>query len=223
MGTIGVSKSGMKGRNWKSQEGEDRWMYRNLFQGMRGSSFVVVEMGALDGIKFSNSFAFEFELGWRAVLIEGSLQNFASLSRNRPGATAMLGAVCRNSTTIHIAGGGPGAKMMEAVPGKTPCMPMSMLLEKAGVTKIDFFSLDVEGAELAAIETHDVPVGAYLVEQINIKRRLLKNAAVREALQSRGFCKMASNVGHQNEVWVNKTFFEASIASSGNVETPDRK
>ncbi|CAD7971527.1 unnamed protein product [Amoebophrya sp. A25] len=188
-------------------------MYLNLYHGRRGRSHVVVEMGALDGLRFSNSYAFEYELGWRSVLIEGSAGNFAALQKNRPNATAIFGAACAKVSTIKIPGSGPTASAHDgpASTGDTPCMPMSMLLGRAGVDRVDFFSLDVEGAELAAIESHDymrVPVNAYLIEMRPNAAEAEKNSRVRKALADRGFCRLAVNVGHKNEVWVSSKWVE---------------
>ena len=36
----------------------------------KGPEYVVLEMGGLDGIKYSNSFVFENYLGWRAIHFE---------------------------------------------------------------------------------------------------------------------------------------------------------
>ena len=36
-----------------------------------------------------------------------------------------------------------------------PCVPMHEVLAMAGLTKVDFYSIDVEGAELDVIMSHD--------------------------------------------------------------------
>ena len=53
-----------------SQSGEDIWAYNNLFYGKKNGIFL--EMGALDGVKYSNTLWMEKEAGWRGVLIEPS-------------------------------------------------------------------------------------------------------------------------------------------------------
>ena len=42
-----------------------------------------IEIGALDGIMFSNSFC--FDLGWKGVLIAGETKKIASLKKNEKG------------------------------------------------------------------------------------------------------------------------------------------
>jgi FkbM family methyltransferase len=47
-----------------------------------------------------------------------------------------------------------------------PCRPISALIRLAGISTIDFFSLDVEGAELVVLQTFDwtVPVKVFCIE-----------------------------------------------------------
>ena len=70
-----------------SQLGEDRHLNGQFFKGQRGGVFV--EMGALDGLKYSNSYAFEHALGWSGVLIEANPASCAKLFRNRPAPTTL--------------------------------------------------------------------------------------------------------------------------------------
>ena len=50
---------------------------------------------------------------------------------------------------------------------EVPCRPLSAMLEEYGVTRINFFSLDVEGAELKVLETFNfdkVKIDVLMVE-----------------------------------------------------------
>ena len=52
--------------NIKSQQGEDKYVYQLFFSGSRGNNTLsFIEIGALDGVTFSNSFFFEKSLGGR--------------------------------------------------------------------------------------------------------------------------------------------------------------
>ena len=53
---------------WSSQFGEDAWLHAHLFHGKRGGFYL--EMGALDGVKLSNTRWFHQAAGWRGLLIE---------------------------------------------------------------------------------------------------------------------------------------------------------
>ena len=197
-----------RGVRWHSQEGEDKYMYQNFFHGKRGPSFVVVEIGAFDGVHLSNSYVFEKYFGWKSVLIEASPENFKKLNISRSSANPIFAGVCESERTVAITRGGGEMAKLNNGSGDIPCFPMEKLLSRAGVGKIDFFSLDVEGAEAIALSTHNFtknPVDVFLVE-MRLNRGVRedsKNDQARSILQQNGFCLLAENIGHQNEVWVN--------------------
>lgn len=75
----------MQGESWHSQEGEDKYVYENFFYGMRGGFFF--EMGALDGVLFSNTLWMARAADWRGLLIEpgpGRRVSPGSLGQARP-------------------------------------------------------------------------------------------------------------------------------------------
>jgi FkbM family methyltransferase len=141
--------------NLKSQQGEDKYMYQHFFSGSRGNNKMsFVEIGALDGVKFSNSFYFEKELGWKGVLIEGETTNFALLEKNRQGKNVKCVhlAICMKRMLISLTGSGPTAAVSDSKNGgvgqthtTVPCLPMHEVLAMAGLTRVDFYSIDVEG------------------------------------------------------------------------------
>ena len=83
----------------RSQKGEDMRSLLHYFWGVRGST--VVESGALDGLRYSNSVIFSQLLQWRAVLIEASPDQFKKLVVNRPEAISVNSALCPNSRKVH--------------------------------------------------------------------------------------------------------------------------
>jgi FkbM family methyltransferase len=203
-------------RNLKSQEGEDQYIFQHFFSDSRGNTDMrFIEIGALDGVKFSNSFYFEKELGWKGVLIEGETQNFASLEKNRRGenVTCLHLAICAQPRIISLTGTGPMAAENSRTNGggeqrKTtvPCLPMREVLAMVGLTHVDFYSIDVEGAELDLITSHDfvaVPAHVLMIEMRKVDEAGGGNAEIRSALSARQFCRFAYYMGHSNEVWVN--------------------
>jgi hypothetical protein len=82
----------------KSQSGEDFVLLR-WFNGLCQGTFI--ELGALDGIKFSNSYLFEFALQWQGLLIEITPPSFAALQKNRPNNVLVHAGVCEQRQTIH--------------------------------------------------------------------------------------------------------------------------
>ena len=49
-----------------------------------GRNHTVVEMGANDGLRLSNSYFFSKTLGWNALLVEANPEVYANISKNRP-------------------------------------------------------------------------------------------------------------------------------------------
>ncbi len=70
---------------WHSQEGEDKFVFENFFYAMRGGVFL--EMGAIDGVVFSNTLWLAKAAGWRGLLIEPSPGKLMHL---KPGAYGPL-------------------------------------------------------------------------------------------------------------------------------------
>lgn len=77
-----------------AQFGEDRLLADRFFRGRE--SGICVEVGAGDGVRFSNSAYFE-RLGWRCLLIEANPEAASACQRNRTG-TVVHAAVVAKST-----------------------------------------------------------------------------------------------------------------------------
>lgn len=68
--------------SFKSQAGEDKFLYEHFFSNKRNG--VYIELGAMGGLEYSNTYFFEKELGWSGVLIEPNRFNYKKLQVNRP-------------------------------------------------------------------------------------------------------------------------------------------
>ena len=75
-----------------SQGGEDYLVWKLLDRQQRASGYYV-EVGALDGRRFSNSYAFE-QIGWPGICVEAHPDYYQQARRNRPGATVVHAACC---------------------------------------------------------------------------------------------------------------------------------
>lgn len=210
-------------KHYKSQEEEDKFMYRHFFHNAPNRRHYFTELGALDGVTFSNSYFFDFELGWAGLLIEGETSNYFKLEEargkdsNKHVTTAHV-AICKNVQFLRMSGVGPmAAAGANGSPGGSrlttvPCLPIADVNTMAKMPQVDFYSIDVEGAELNVIETHDfnaVPVHTLLIEMRPADENVdYSNAKIRRALYARGFCRYDNSVGHNNEVWVNSTWIQ---------------
>ncbi len=157
-----------------SQIGQDRFLWENFFRGKRGGVFV--DIGAYDGEKFSNTLFFERSMGWTGLCVEPLPSAFAKLKQTRK-------AVCEQVCVADFEGeadfieaddrAGPDEKMLSGLSGnfdprhlgrlartaqtsrRVPVTKLSALLAKHALTKIDYCSIDVEGAELAVLSDFD--------------------------------------------------------------------
>ena len=151
-----------------SQNGEELLLW-NFFG--RKRSGVYVEIGAYDGVAFSNSYFFE-AVGWHGVLVEASPDLAATAAAARPHSRVVQAAAGSRAGTIRFTvaeGDGGVDTLSSATPdleriaregGQTseievPVRTLDDILGDLG-EPIDFVSLDVEGGELAALEGFDL-------------------------------------------------------------------
>jgi hypothetical protein len=135
---------------------------------------IFIEMGALDGLRYSNSLAFERE-GWRGILIEALGSNCEKLPMHRSsGQTINLcTAICTPpsgkpaGSLVFQMGGAATGHVVKSTEKKTyrpdgslkykritvPCSPLGALLRQLRIPRIDYFSLDVEGQEYEVFRT----------------------------------------------------------------------
>ena len=188
-----------------SQQGESRVIYERFFKEptpLRNGFFL--EIGGLDGIKFSNTLFFERCLGWTGVLVEANPANFNKLRHNRKTTHNLHMAACQYEKMISFTvNGGAVAGSLEHMPDSfrkhwhgtvqprtvpVYCGNLGHQLCILGVTKIDFMSIDVEGAELEVVRslnftTVDVSVVIIEADSHNVE----KNDAVRRLMIGAGF------------------------------------
>jgi len=187
-----------------SQGREDLTLTHRYFCGKRRGTFV--EIGALDGIWGTNTKFLEDAMGWRGALIEGNPANSVKLVKNRPRNKIFEMAVCQEGVgTLSFLGdaGGVGGAIntmakshqnqwnRAAKMHTVPCKPLGSILREARMRHVDLFSLDVEGAELAVLETMDweIPVCIWVVELDG--QNAAKDEKVRQLLLKKGYKKQS--------------------------------
>jgi len=137
---------------------------------------VFVEAGGNDGISQSNTFFLEKGLRWQGVLVEAIPELYTKCKKNRSNARVFHGALVANdydgetlrmqyANLMSIAEGSMGEQDLKAhVKEGLECqhvdesysvdvrvLTFDKVLTEAGVTKIDFMSLDLEGYEAQAM------------------------------------------------------------------------
>jgi len=137
-----------------------------------------IEMGAHDGVKHSNTFYYEKNKNWKGILIEPS-NYFTELIKNRSKKNKFFKVICtpfNYKKKIRLNQYGDYSTCDELVTKRyldwqnkkkvkvkmpldkkkniiVKTLPLNEILEKVKAPKvIDFFSLDVEGSELAVLK-----------------------------------------------------------------------
>jgi len=200
----------LKKAKYHSQSREDEALFLNYFNRPIICGGVYVEIGALDGLLFSNTKFFEDNLNWTGVLIEAQSDNVKKLKKNRSGKRNLIipKAVCPEGQS-HV--NFSGAKAVGGVPDlmpeghvktffkgvlpkpiQVPCRPIGKMLQEAGVKAIDIFIVDVEGAELMVLETMDwtIPIKVLVVEM----GRGDRDEKLIDLLSSKGYKKSTWNI-----------------------------
>lgn len=218
------SKINEKDCRHMSQSGESEVIYDKFFSNPIKYDGVFVELGGFDGKKFSNSWYFEKCLGWRGLLLEGNPINFSKMVINRPDTMKMHMAICSEPQIVNFTlhGGAVAGSIKAMSPSfknqwhhtqhphsvEVFCGPIAHPLCLLGITYIDFFSIDVEGAELDVIQSIDferIYIHVMIVEADN--HNITKNNAVREIMQSQGFLIDTTSV-KRSDLFINRNSYK---------------
>jgi FkbM family methyltransferase len=129
---------------------------KTLKKYLKEPSGIFIESGAYDGLSQSNTAIFEMKYGWTGVLIEPSANLQSSIRSNRPNAIVIHAALVSsemNGTRMTDPGGKPDGTSSPG--GEVQGRSISSILDEFAMPHVDFWSLDVEGAELDALHGMD--------------------------------------------------------------------
>lgn len=182
-----VNRKAAVTKKYFSQFGQDKWVAEEIFNFKKNGYFL--DLAAGDGIVLSNTYFLEKFLDWKGICIEASDVLFERLIKNR---TCICEKACVDSkhqrvkfTNDRSIKEGPywknllgriidkdtdnldDAKNKDFVWKETTTL--REILEKYKAPKIiDFFSLDVEGAEIRVIK--DFPFNEYTFLSMSVER-----------------------------------------------------
>jgi FkbM family methyltransferase len=159
-----------------SQNGQDKWLIETLLPQRRGGVFV--DVGAHDGYLLSNTYVLEKKFEWTGLAIEPHPIAFETLQQKRScraihgcasaragnrtfqivhGYGAMLSGLSNEYDPRH------SRRIQELVETKgsstseisVTCYRLADLLRSANIDRVDYLSVDVEGAELSVLKGID--------------------------------------------------------------------
>lgn len=158
-----------------SQNGQDELIIK-LFKHKENGFFL--DIGAYDGIYFSNSLALEESLGWRGVCIEPNPLVFEKLKNNRK-CTCLNFCISDKLAQLDFMAVSGWGEMLSGLTGffderhferidqiieehgggkqviKVEAFSLRDIIEKYAPVRIDYCNIDVEGGELSVLKSID--------------------------------------------------------------------
>jgi FkbM family methyltransferase len=132
-----------------SQFSEDEWIVKNIKVPKKG---YFVDVGAADGITFSNSYYFELA-GWNGVCLEPDPRNF-EFAKKRRKKIYQYAAGSKNGkaeffiSDLHPDLSGLKSQDLSKESYQVKVVTLDSILAKEKVKKIDLLTIDTEGTEL---------------------------------------------------------------------------
>lgn len=175
-----------------SQCEEDKFLNDNFFKNKKNGCYI--ELGALDGVLYSNTKFYEDANNWSGILIEPHPLKFIDLQKNRSNNFLSNNLISCNTTPLTFryfenncsAVSGventlskhhfdtyfeSNNEWMKSQPqAKINIIPitLSKVIKDSNIKHFDFLSLDVEGHELEVLQSWDfsVPIDLILIENL---------------------------------------------------------
>jgi len=159
-----------------SQSNQDKYLNERLFKNKPGGFYL--DIGANDGISYSNTYFFEKELNWFGICVEPISSVYSKLQDSRKsinvngciadfegegifyevsGYAEMLSGLKSKYDSRHLKRIEDEIKKHGGVLTETTvnCFNLNNLLKKYNIKKIDYCSIDIEGGELDVLKTID--------------------------------------------------------------------
>ena len=146
----------------KHSEHADEWILKDFFGDRRAGVFV--DVGANDYQRFSNTYYLETARGWSGLAIEPQAKFAADYTAHRPRTTFVPLFVSDESNreaVLHVpsndlvaSGDDSFARSFSGptTPTRVNTATLDDILDRFGVTQVDFLTMDIELAEPAALK-----------------------------------------------------------------------
>jgi len=203
-----------------SQQDEDKYIIQYLLK-EKINDGIFLEIGACDGILYSNTKTLEDYFGFTGILIEPQPIYFSRLINNRKNCKCYNYAVSNlNEESINFIGDNAESgitnntntdlsKYPDWVPYKVKNLKMKDIINMSGVNYIDFMIIDVEGSEFELLQSIDFnfPIFCIIIEAHSTEQE--KNKIFGNYLKANGFTYKERQRG--NEVWLNMDYFRKDL------------
>lgn len=203
-----------------SQQDEDKYIIQYLLK-EKINDGTYLEIGACDGLIYSNTKTLEEYFGFQGILIEPQPNYFKKLQANRGEQNELYNCAVSDSDLdeVEFIGNNPEGGIMEKINTdllkynwnsyKVKNRKMKNILKNSKFNYIDFMIIDVEGAELSLLKTIDFsfPIFCIIIEAHSNQQE--KNKICGDYLRSNGFMYKERQRG--NEVWINNNYFRKHL------------
>lgn len=173
-----------------------------------------MDVGAYDGITFSNTYYLEKDLGWTGICIEPNPLTFSSLKKIRSTNTINVGIGSGDTVLKFLAVTGAGEmlsgfadsfgphhmeridQMISQYGGSKkitdiPTWPLKAILKEKNLIYIDYCSIDVDGFEMEVLQSTDFEKVS--IRLLSVENNYGKNT-IRKLLKKRG-CSIVGKFG----------------------------
>jgi FkbM family methyltransferase len=154
------------GPSRNSQYAEE-WIVRDFFGDQRGGTFV--DVGSYHYRDYSNTYYLEQTLGWSGLAIDAQEEFAADYAKFRPRTKFFAFFVSDRSDAMETLFVPKAIKLVASsskefadrydssgTERKVPTITLNDLLDRNGITKVDFMSMDIELAEPKALAGFDI-------------------------------------------------------------------
>jgi len=206
-----------------SQKGQDKFLNECIFNHKKTGFFV--EIGAHDGVSFSNSYFFEKNLQWTGICVEPNPNVFNTLQTNR---NCICEQICISDSHAKKPFLLCNGYMLEMYSGLLDtydprhldriytemnifgggkqiilidCCTLKSLFEKHKVTHIDFLSIDIEGGEKTALQSIDF--AAVTIDVIVVENNF-NETHLKEYLECQGYA-LKEHIG-RDDIYIRKGY-----------------
>lgn len=206
-----------------SQDGQDEFLNTKIFKGKRKGIFI--DIGAYDGITFSNTYFLEKNLDWKGICIEPLPSIYKRLSESRTCTCVnacisdfngvadfmcvegieVLSGLVDGYEKDHLTRVNREVEEKSAIKKiiKVKCLDFNTLVSSHDIAKIDYLSIDVEGNELRILKSIDFK--CFNIRMLSVENNGHSNV-INQFMFSKGF-KFIKKVG-ADEFYARHNFFD---------------
>lgn len=195
---------------YHSQEKQDFLLDQFVFQGYKRGVFV--EVGAWDGLAYSNTLFFEKERKWTGLTIEAHPDRYEELKQNRPntthlnvavndvngmvdfltisGSTGMLSGIKSQYDPRHLRRIENETQQLNTTCTTIPVVSkrLDTIFSECNVQRVHYLSIDVEGSEFNVIRSIDFE--KVYIDVIGFENNYAdKSSVIVEYLKTKGYVK----------------------------------